>query len=78
MDCLLPPLTTIPHGIWKCPLSSRATSYPTQQHSTFALLPPFSISTLIKIVQKNNSLSLIRVSGLPMTIYIKKIQKIQK
>ena len=20
MDCLLPPLTTIPHGIWKCPL----------------------------------------------------------
>ena len=20
MDCLLPPLTTIPHGFWKCPL----------------------------------------------------------
>jgi len=20
MDCLLPPLTTIPHGLWKCPL----------------------------------------------------------
>ena len=47
-------------GIW-CPLlpshvepghvpyASRATSYPSQQHNTFAFLPLFSISTLIKI-----------------------------
>ena len=50
------------------PYASRATSYPRQQHSTFAFLPPFSISTLIKIFQTNDSLSLIRVFALPITI----------
>jgi len=30
------------------PYASRATSYPKQQHDTFAFLPLFSISTLIK------------------------------
>jgi len=53
------------------PYASCTISYPRQQHSTFALLPPFSISTLIKISQKNDSLLLIRVSELPITIYIK-------
>jgi len=54
------------------PYASQATSvYPRQQHSTFAFLPPFSISTLIKISQENDSLSLICVSGLPITIYEK-------
>jgi len=32
--------------------ASRATSYPRQQHYTFAFLPPFSISTLIKTLKK--------------------------
>jgi len=50
-----------------------ATSCPRQQHSTSAFLPPFSTSTLNKILQKNDSLSLIRVSGLPITIYLKNI-----
>jgi len=70
VDCLLPPLTTIPHGILKCPLCLPRHLVPRQQHSTFAFLPPFSISTLIKILQKNDSLSLIRVFGLPITIYL--------
>jgi len=48
------------------PNAPRATSYPRQQHNTFAFLPSFSNSTLIKIFQKNHdSLSLIRAPGLP-------------
>jgi len=57
------------------PYASRATSYPRQQHSTVASFPPFSISILIKILQKNDSLSLICGSGLPITIYLKKQKK---
>jgi len=60
------------------PYASRATSYHRQQLSTFAFLPPFSISTLIKIFQINDSLSLVCASGLPITIYlIKKIIYLQ-
>ena len=58
------------------PYESRATSYPRQQHNTFAFLPLFSISTLIKIFRlgnKKKSPSLIRVSRLPVAIYQKKI-----
>jgi len=49
VDCLFPPLTTIQHGIWKCPLClpRHLLPSPRLQHSTFAFLPPFSISTLI-------------------------------
>jgi len=36
------------------PYASRATSYPSQQHYTFAFLPPSSILTLIEILQKKN------------------------
>jgi len=53
--CLLPPLTTIPHGLWKCLYASHATSYPRQLLSTFAFLPPSSISTLIKILAKEST-----------------------
>ena len=55
MDCLLPPLTTIPHGLWKCPLClprHLPESYPSQLLSTFVFLPPSSISTLIKMLHK--------------------------
>ena len=34
------------------PYAPRSTSYPSQQHSTFAFLPPSLISTLIRILQK--------------------------
>jgi len=70
MVCLLPPLTTIPHGIWKCPLCLPRHFLPHTATLLLAFLSPFSISTLIKILQKNDSLSLIRVSGPPITIYI--------
>jgi len=70
----LPPSPMEPGNV---PYASRATSYPRQQHDTFAFLPLFSISTLIKISKKNNndSSSLIRVSRLPITIYQQKKQK---
>jgi len=62
------------------PYASRATAYPRQQHYTFAFLPLFSISTLTKILTKkkiltknNDSLSLICVSGLTITIHQKKM-----
>jgi len=50
------------------PYASRATSYPRQQYCTFTFLPPFSISTLIVMLQINDLLSLICVSKLPITI----------
>jgi len=43
------PLSHVESG--NAPYASRATSYPSQQHCTFALLPPSSILTLIKILQ---------------------------
>ena len=48
------------------PYAFRTTSYPKQQHDTFAFLPLFSIST---ILEKNYSPSLIRVARLTITIY---------
>jgi len=50
------------------PYASHATSYPSQLLSTFAFLPPSSISTLIEILPKQNDpLPLIRFAGLPIT-----------
>jgi len=68
MDCLLPPLTTIQHGTWKCPLCipRHLLSQTATRH--LGLLPLFS--TLIKISEKkDDSPSPIRVSRLPITIY---------
>ena len=50
VECLFPPLTTIPIGTWKSPLCTPhlATPCPRQQHDTFDSLPRFSISTLIE------------------------------
>ena len=69
----LPPSHMEPGNV---PYASRATSYPRQQHDTFAFLPLFSISTLIRstISKKNDgSTPLICVSRLPITIYQKKM-----
>jgi len=49
----LPPSRMEPRNV---PNASRATSYPRQKHSTFAFLSQFSISTLIKILQKKMTL----------------------
>jgi len=51
------------------PCAPRTTSYPRKEHDTFAFLLPFSISTLIGISKKNDSLSRICASGLPTTIF---------
>jgi len=48
MDCLLPPLITIPTGTWKFPLCTPRHPLPRQQHDTFTFPPPFSILTLIQ------------------------------
>jgi len=45
----LPPSHMEPGNV---PYATRATSYPRQQPDAFAFLPPFSISTLIKILKK--------------------------
>jgi len=55
------------------PYTSRATSYPGKQHDTFVSVSPLSVSNLIKKKWKIDSLSLIRVSGLPITICPKKM-----
>ena len=70
------PLLTYYMDSGSAPYASRATSYPRQEHDTFAFLPPFSISTLIGILKKNDLLSLICASGLPTTIYQKKLNQI--
>ena len=41
MDCLLPPLTTIPHALWKCPLCIPRHLVP--QPATLHLRLPFPI-----------------------------------
>ena len=69
MDCLLPPLTAIPHGTWKCPLCVLRHLLP--QTVTRHLRLPFLVSTLIKIKKQYNSLSQNRASGLSTTIYQK-------
>ena len=56
------PLSHMESG--NAPYASRATSYPSHQHSTFAFLPPSSILTLIKILQKKND-SLPLISAFP-------------
>ena len=52
MDCLLPPLTTIPHGLWKCPLCLPRHLLPQSAtlHLRLPRLPPSSISTLINML----------------------------
>jgi len=55
MVYLLPPLTAIPHGTWKCPLCIPRHLLPqtaTRHLQGFAFLPPFSILTLIKMFFK--------------------------
>jgi len=64
---LLPPSHMEPGNVFH---ASRATFYLRQQYDTSAFLPLFSISTLIKISEKNDDFpSLIRVRRLPITIY---------
>jgi len=45
--------------------ASCATSYPRQQHNTLVFLPPFSISTLIKILHKNKKMTFLSVIPFP-------------
>jgi len=77
MDCLLPPLTTIQHGTWKCPLCIPHHLLP--QTATQHLRLPSPILDFdsdsykhVYMNEKDDSLSLIRVSRLPITIYQKK------
>jgi len=70
--CLLRPLTTIPHGIWKCPLCLLRNLLP--QPATLHLHLPSPILDF-DFDQKNDSQPLIHVSGLPITIYQKKYTK---
>jgi len=75
MDCLLPPLTTIPHGIWKCPLCLPRHILPQTATFYFRLPSPILDLDYDYNITKNDSLSLIRVPGLSITIYLKKIKK---
>jgi len=69
MGCLLPPLTTIPHGTWTFPLCIPHHLLP--RTVTRPLRLPFPIVDFDSdenISKKNDSLSLICVSRLPITI----------
>ena len=59
------------------PYVSHATSFPSQLLSAFAFLPPSSISTLIKMLPKQNEpLPLLRIAGLGYPLPQKKNQNI--
>ena len=71
MDCLLPPFTTIPHGIWKCLLCLPHHLLPQTATLHLRLPSPILDFDTCYNLTKNDSVSLMRVSGLPITIYLK-------
>ena len=65
MDCLLShPLPLFHMDSGNAPYVSHATSFPIQPLSTFAFLPPSSISTLLEMLLKNK-MTLYLYSALP-------------
>jgi len=70
MDCLLPPLTAIPHGTWECPLRTpRQLLLQTAARHLRLPSPILDFDTdQIMGKKKYDSLSVIRASRLPTTI----------
>ena len=70
------PLPLFHVGSGSAPYVSHATSFPSQPLSTFAFLPPSSISTLIRILPKKTTTYLYSaLPGYPLTIKKKNAQK---